>query len=221
MEMINVKTKSKDYPIYLGNNIIHNLSQILKEREFNNKIYIITDENVYKYHFEDLIFHLKGYKVNYYIVKPGENSKSLNCASKIYEELIEYGLNRNSLIISFGGGVVGDLAGYVASTFMRGIKIFQIPTTLLSQVDSSIGGKVAINFNGYKNIVGTFYQPDLVIIDIKYLSTLNNRELISGLGEVIKYGLISDFSFFNHIKGNMTELLNLNKHEFPFHLLTL
>lgn len=213
MEIINVKTKSKDYHIYLGNDIIPNLSQVLKEREFNNKIYIITDENVYKYHFEDLLFHLKEYEVNYYVVKPGENSKSINSATKIYEELINYGFNRNSLIISFGGGVVGDLAGYVASTFMRGIKFIQIPTTLLSQVDSSIGGKVAINFNGYKNIVGTFYQPDLVTIDIKYLNTLNNKEFISGLGEVIKYGLISDFSFYNYIKENMSKLLNLNKHE--------
>ncbi|QIB26725.1 3-dehydroquinate synthase [Caloranaerobacter azorensis] len=123
--------------------------------------------------------------------------------------MLEAGCNRKTTLISLGGGVVGDLTGFVAATFMRGINFVQIPTTLLSQVDSSIGGKVGVNFKNYKNIIGSFYQPKGVIIDTETLKTLDEREIINGLGEVFKYGLIMDYDFFLWLNDNLNSILKL------------
>jgi len=152
---------------------------------------------------------LKNLKVYYYIIPAGENSKSLEMAKSVYDKLLREKFDRHSLIIGFGGGVVGDLAGFVAATYMRGINLIQIPTTLLSQVDSSVGGKVGVNFNNIKNIIGSFYQPNKVIIDIDTLNTLSERDIKSGLAEIIKYGIISDYKLLNVID-NINDISNMD-----------
>ena len=141
------------------------------------------------------------------MIPDGETSKSLQEAEKIFTRAIEARLDRKSCIIALGGGVVGDLAGFVAATFMRGINLIQIPTTLLAQVDSSVGGKTAVNHKLGKNLIGAFHQPRAVFIDLKFLETLPEREIKSGLGEVVKYGVISDGNFFTYLEDNADKIL--------------
>lgn len=173
-----------------------------------DKVLIITDENVYESQFEKFIKNLKHKYIELFIIKSGEESKSL----KVYEELIKFciktNITRKSLVIALGGGVVGDLAGFVASTYMRGIELIQVPTTLLSQVDSSVGGKTGINLGNIKNIMGTFYQPKLTYINVNSLNTLSEEDYISGLGEVLKYCFIYDYEFLKYIKCNYENILN-------------
>ena len=140
-------------------------------------------------------------------IPDGETSKSLQEAEKLYTRAIEAGLDRKSVVIALGGGVVGDLAGFVAATFMRGIDLIQIPTTLLAQVDSSVGGKTAVNHALGKNLIGAFHQPRAVFIDLNFLKTLPEREIKSGLGEVVKYGVISDGDFFTYLEDNADKIL--------------
>ena len=177
-----------------------------------NKIYdevlIITDENVYNHQLDSFINSIKSNMIYKYIIPAGEDSKSLS----VYEEIIKYciriNLSRKSLIIALGGGVVGDLAGFIASTYMRGIDVCQIPTSLLSQVDSSVGGKTGINIGNLKNIIGTFYQPKFTYINIDALKTLPHNEFISGMAEVIKYSIIYDYDFLGYIVDNSENILN-------------
>lgn len=145
------------------------------------------------------------------IVPDSENSKSLKTAEAVYDELIRRGATRDSTIIAFGGGVIGDLAGFVAATYMRGISLVHVPTTLLAQVDSSIGGKTGINHRGAKNIIGAFYQPKLVLTDPEFLAKLPEREFVSGMAEVIKYGLIKDRELFGLLESNARKILERDK----------
>ena len=158
-----------------------------------SKLCIITDTNVEKYYLETIESMLsEKYDVCHYVFEAGENSKHLGTISDFYNFFVEEKLDRKSVVVALGGGVVGDLAGFVASTYMRGIHFVQVPTSLTAQVDSSIGGKTGVNTPFAKNIVGTFAQPDGVLIDPNVLETLGKRELIEGMGEVVKYGLIDD-----------------------------
>ena len=141
------------------------------------------------------------------LIPDGETSKNLREAEKLYTRAIEAGLDRKSAVVALGGGVVGDLAGFVAATFMRGIDLIQIPTTLLAQVDSSVGGKTAVNHALGKNLIGAFHQPRAVFIDLNFLKTLPEREIKSGLGEVVKYGVISDEKFFTYLEDNAEKIL--------------
>ncbi|MTI66549.1 MAG: 3-dehydroquinate synthase [Firmicutes bacterium] len=209
VEVVNIDIKNREYKIFIGKNNLKEIHNILKENDIN-KIFIITDENVSKLYLNKLLKYLTDYEVHYHTIKPGENSKSLDTASLIYEKMLSKKCNRKTLLLSFGGGVVGDLAGFIASTYMRGIDFFQIPTTLLSQVDSSVGGKVGINHLGYKNILGSFYQPKGVLIDINLLNTLNKKEITSGIGELIKYGLILDYGYYKKIYNNINEIYSCN-----------
>ena len=166
---------------------------------------IITDKNVfYKY---NQILKDK----NPIVIKPGEDSKSIYNFFRIHQKLLESGLDRTSKIIALGGGVVTDLAGFVASTFLRGVRFSYIPTTLLGMIDASIGGKNGINLNSYKNIVGSFNQPESIIINPEFLNTLPEIELRNGFSEVIKAGLIYDSNLINYINKNSDELLSLNQ----------
>lgn len=179
--------------------------------ELNNKydkVLIITDENVNKYQFDDFIKALNHEFVEVFIINSGENSKSLNVYEKIIRFCIDIGITRKSVIIALGGGVVGDLAGFVASTYMRGIDLVQVPTTLLSQVDSSIGGKTGINIGNIKNVIGTFYQPKFTYINVNSLRTLDEMEYLSGLAEVLKYSFIYDYEFLNYIVNNSKDILD-------------
>lgn len=210
MEIVNVNNKVTNYDVYIGKNIIKDIIKNLDTIDKNKKLFIITDENVAKLYLKELTNYLSDYNTYYFVVKPGEKAKSLEVASEVYNEMLKLNCDRETTIISLGGGVVGDLSGFIASTYMRGTKFIQIPTTLLSQVDSSVGGKVAINFNGYKNLIGNFYNPNAVIIDLKVLETLNKRQFRSGLGEIVKYGFISDYRIIEEFRDNYNELLNFN-----------
>ncbi len=161
-----------------------------------NKIYdayfIICDYNTYNTQLHDMMKHLNGRYIYEYIINPGEDSKSLEDYERIMNYCVKVNLSRKSLVIALGGGVVGDLGGFVAATYMRGIDVVQIPTTLLSQVDSSIGGKTGINLGNSKNIIGAFHQPKITYINVEALKTLPEEEYISGMGEVIKYAFIEN-----------------------------
>ena len=208
MDNINV---NKKYNIYIEQNF-SNLVKFLDKNNIKSKnIVIITDDNVASYYLKDIENLFINYNVFKYILKPGEETKSLNEIYNIYEFLLNNNIDRKSLIIALGGGVVGDIAGFVASTYMRGIKYIQIPTTLLAQVDSSIGGKTGVDFLNKKNIIGSFYNPSLVYINISTLSTLPKVHFENGLAEVIKHAYILDKDYLDFIIHNKEKIKNQNK----------
>lgn len=190
----------------IGSKTVEKLPDILVRNNFQ-KLFIITDENVSKIYLDSILDVLSDFEVTIYILRPGEKSKTIKTILSIYDKLIEYNFSRNGVVLSIGGGVVGDVSGYVASTYMRGIDYIQIPTTLLAQVDSCIGGKVGVDYKGIKNIIGSFYFPLETIIDVEFLKTLNKREIVSGIGEIFKYGLIEDYNFFNYVNRNVEKIL--------------
>lgn len=205
MKNLTVNLKDKSYDIIIENGILDKVGKEVKDIYNGNKVCVVTDENVYKLYGKRIkkSLELEGFDVYFIVVKPGECSKSFETLNEVYNEFIEFKLTRGDLVIALGGGVVGDLAGFAASTYLRGISYIQIPTSLLAQIDSSIGGKVAVNLPQGKNLVGSFYHPKKVIIDPKVLETLSNRFLKDGLGEVIKYACIKDkelFEMLNNIK---------------------
>ena len=176
-------------------------------KKYDN-VLIITDQNVYNHQINKFIDNIKSKTIYEYIIPPGEDSKSL----EVYEEIMKYciriNLSRKSAIIALGGGVVGDLAGFIASTYMRGIDVIQIPTSLLAQVDSSVGGKTAINLGNFKNIIGSFYQPVFTYINISSLKTLPEDEFLDGISEVIKYGIIYDYEFLDYLNKHSEKILD-------------
>ncbi|MDD3839492.1 MAG: 3-dehydroquinate synthase [Clostridia bacterium] len=212
MEKIKVDLGKNSYHIYIEKSIIKDTHKIMDGIDSDKKILIISDENVIPIYGDMVKKNLQnqGYQVYEYILKPGEKSKHYLCAQPIYSFALDNQLTRKSSIITLGGGVAGDLGGFVAATYMRGINFIQIPTSLLAQVDSSIGGKVAVNHDKAKNIIGCFYQPKAVIIDPETLTTLPDKELYSGLAEVIKYGIIYDYRFLKWLYTNIDDILNYN-----------
>lgn len=199
-----VDLKEKSYDIVLGKDYFHTIPEMISSSYHYNKVLIVTDETVGSLYLEELIEGFKGQNVDCisYTVPVGESSKSMANLMKLYDVLAENLLSRKDVIIALGGGVVGDLTGFAAATYLRGIDFIQIPTTLLSQVDSSVGGKVAVNIPQGKNLVGNFYQPKAVYIDVNVLNTLNEREISSGLAEIIKYACIEDQSLFDFLEEN-------------------
>lgn len=188
-----------EYDIFIEEKGLSNLPRHIKEVYIFHDIYIVTDENVYALYQQKIEQVLADYKVFFVVVKPGEKSKSLDVYHQVIRELIQKGMRRHHLLIALGGGVVGDLAGFVASTIFRGVSFVQIPTTLLSQVDSSVGGKVGIDLEEGKNLIGSFYNPKFVLIDPEFLKTLSEREYNNGLAEMIKAGLIGDKKLYHHL----------------------
>ena len=211
MVKIKINLKYDSYYIFLKHNIFDHIIKFHKKHYTDCKAIIITDHNVKKLYLKDLTnrFSIKNITVNSYSVLNGEKSKSFKTIESIAEKIIKKGINRNDIIYAFGGGVIGDLTGFLSSILLRGIKFIQIPTTLLSQVDSSVGGKTAINSKLGKNLIGTFFQPSAVFIDPNTLNTLPKRELLAGYAEVVKYGLINDRFFFNWLNKNIRDNLNL------------
>lgn len=201
MKKLKVNLNENSYEIFIGFNIIENLVEYIKNIFIGKKILIVTDDNLEKLYIDKLKDILKktDYELEIFSFPHGEESKTLNTAMKVYEKLIDMKFSRSDLIIAFGGGVVGDLAGFVASTYLRGVKFVQIPTSLLAQVDSSVGGKVAVDLPQGKNLVGSFYQPKLVVIDCELLKTLPKRFFKDGLGEVIKYAFIKDKNLYEKL----------------------
>lgn len=208
-----VHSSSHDYPIIIGEGIRYEVQSFLK-KDYTS-ILIVTDEQVGKLYLTDVLSGLSTENVFHSIIPSGEKTKSIEYFYQLQTEAIRYGLDRESLMIALGGGVIGDLTGFVASTFMRGIDFVQIPTTILAH-DSSVGGKVAINHQMGKNLIGSFYPPKSVIYDVETLRTLNQKEIRSGYAELIKEALISDeFTFRSFLK---TNLLALSSEELQEHL---
>ncbi|MTI65307.1 MAG: 3-dehydroquinate synthase [Firmicutes bacterium] len=201
MRVLNVKLSNEKYNIYIKRGLISDIGREIRGIYKGEKIAVITDSNVQRIYGESFCLNLKkyGYKVKIITIKPGEESKSLEVAKNLYDKLLDFQISRGDLIITLGGGVVGDLGGFVSSTLFRGISFIQIPTTLLAQIDSSIGGKVAVNLNRGKNLIGSFYHPKAVFIDPNVLKTLDKRFLYDGMAEAIKYSLISDKSLFERL----------------------
>jgi len=199
MKKLNISLDRNNYEILIEKGIINNAGYEISKIYEAKKIAVITDENVFEIFGETLKKSLvqNGFKPDFIIVKPGEASKSLGTLNSVYSSLVNYGITRGDMIIALGGGVVGDLAGFAASTYLRGIDYVQIPTTLLAQIDSSIGGKVAVNLQEGKNLVGSFYHPKIVLIDPSALNSLPDKFIKDGLGEAVKYGCIKDKELFN------------------------
>jgi shikimate kinase/3-dehydroquinate synthase len=193
VEVVTVNLGPRSYRIYIGPCILRASGRLLLDMGIK-RAFVVTNDVLASLWLGDLMDSMEdaGIDCGEFVVPDGEIHKSLSDADLLYSGLAEFGADRKTALIAFGGGVVGDLAGFVAATYMRGIPLIQIPTTLLSQVDSSIGGKVAVNHSKAKNLIGTFYQPKAVISDTKLLSTLSEREILGGLAEVIKYGVIRD-----------------------------
>ncbi|MFN2362663.1 MAG: 3-dehydroquinate synthase, partial [Halarsenatibacteraceae bacterium] len=210
---LKVNLDKDSYEIIIDKDILDKSGQIIDSSlNIGSKVLIISDQNVYPLYGKRLKNSLqdKNYQVQSYLIEPGEKSKNNHELNRIYDLLLESRFDRNSTIIALGGGVVGDLAGMAAATFMRGINFIQIPTSLLAQVDSSVGGKVAINHPKAKNIIGAFYQPEIVIIDIELLNTLESRDYNTGLAEVIKYGFGFNQDLFTYIENNISEIKEIN-----------
>lgn len=173
------------------------------------KVCIVSETNVAPHYLEEVrdIFENEAHIVTTFVFEAGEAHKNLNTVEALYEHLIISGFDRKDLLVALGGGVTGDLTGYAAATYLRGISFIQMPTSLLSQVDSSIGGKTGVDFNAYKNMVGAFHQPSLVYINLSTLLTLNEAEYLSGMGEIIKHGLIKDIDYYHWMKENHAPII--------------
>lgn len=211
MKTLTVSLGNYSYPIHLQSNLLDKVGELSKTVGIGSRVAVITDSTVKELYLNRVYDSLtsQGFEVHSIDIQPGEQSKSLQVVEKIYTTLLEQRFERSSGIIALGGGVVGDLAGFVAATLLRGVHYVQIPTTLIAQTDSSIGGKVGVNHKLGKNLIGAFYQPKLVIIDPLALHTLPRREWIAGMGEVIKYGVIRDAGFFVMLEKNIDEILKL------------
>jgi len=211
METLKVELGDRSYEIVIMRGLLGHAGKLLKELNLTPKCLLVTNATVDGIYGDVVRRSLssEGFLVRTAVVEDSEKAKSLTDAEKLYQEAYDFGIDRRSPFIALGGGVVGDLTGFVAATYMRGVPFIQIPTTLLAQVDSSVGGKVAINYLGIKNLIGAFYQPSVVIIDPSTLDSLPAREFKSGLAEVIKYGIIWDKGFFNFLERHGEEILSL------------
>jgi len=212
MKKIHINIPQNDYNIFLGENIIRNLPELLKSENLTEKVFFVIDSNVNKLYSKKLSSIFDSAKLYYksVTVNANEKNKSNETLQKIHKSLIKHNYGRDSIIIAIGGGIVGDVAGFAASTYMRGIKYVQVPTTLLASVDSSVGGKTGINFYNTKNIIGTFYQPKMVLIDTNFFSTLPQEEMLCGLGEIIKYCFLTEPKYFNYVQKNIDKILSNN-----------
>ena len=198
---LKIDLAEKSYPIIIEKGLINSIQYKIKEIYKGKKIFILTDDNVNIYYGSKLVDNLKaeGYDVKLMVLEAGEHSKSFTTLPQIYDEMLDFKLTRSDIIITLGGGVIGDIGGFAASTYLRGIKFIQVPTSILAQVDSSVGGKVAVDLARGKNLVGSFYHPVAVFIDPEVLNTLSDEFFFFFMAEVIKYGCIKDKKFFDFL----------------------
>jgi len=209
---LKVKTKNQIYNIIIGTNILKYFSKILKNNKINfNKCLLIIDNNIPKKILEKIKFSLKNKKKYTYIFNSSEINKNQKKVNEILNILLKNNFHRNDYLISIGGGITGDVASFAASIYKRGINFINVPTTLLAQVDSSIGGKTGINSNYGKNLIGTFYQPKLVVSDTDFLKSLSKREITCGYAEILKHSLIKNNKLFNFLENNAYKILKLKK----------
>ena len=213
MRKVRVALGEESYDIVIGYGLEQELRAFVQGAGFSRQAMLVTDSNVGPLYGETVraILEAGGLSVTVVTIPAGESSKSLAVAEKLYTRAIELGLDRKSPIFALGGGVVGDLAGVIAATYMRGVPFVQLPTSLLAQVDSSVGGKVAVNHALGKNLIGAFYQPKAVFMDLSMMKTLPKREIYTGLGEIIKYGIIYDAAFFAYLEQHVQDVLSLEQ----------
>ena len=205
-----INKKNKKYSVFIGSNILNKLQVLLKKNLVSfNQCLIVVDKKIPRKLISKILHSLDKKQTTVHYFSASEKNKNQGSVDKILSILLSKNFNRNDCVISIGGGITGDVSGFAASIFKRGLKFVNIPTTLLSQVDSSIGGKTGINSKYGKNLIGAFYQPSLVISDIEFLKSLPKRELICGYGEILKHALIADRKFFNFLNNNSSKILNL------------
>lgn len=204
---VNVDLGERSYPIYIGSGLMDTIGEVLAPHISGRQLCIVTNETIAPLYLEKLESQLVGYNLVTHILPDGEQFKTLTVLDTIFERLLSKGMGRGVTLLALGGGVVGDMTGFAAACFMRGVQFIQIPTTLLAQVDSSVGGKTAVNHAMGKNMLGAFHQPNCVVIDVDTLESLPERELSAGLAEVIKYGLIIDKDFFSWLMANIEKLV--------------
>lgn len=200
---LSVDLGERSYDICIGPALLPNLGQLIRPFAASDRVAVITDETVHGLHGAALAEALSDYRTHMIIRQAGESQKSMSNLEEVLDSLFRAGFDRSDLILAFGGGVIGDLAGFAASIYKRGAPFIQIPTTLLAQVDSSVGGKTAVNTAHGKNLIGAFYQPRLVVADTDLLSTLPPREVKAGYAEVLKYGLLGDAKFFEDLDAGL------------------
>lgn len=210
MLCVNVELQERRYPILIGNGLLQDERSYPVKR--GERVMIVTNPTVAQFYLDTVTFALKKRwcEVDHVLLPDGEKYKTLESLNLIFTALLQGNHGRDTTIIALGGGVIGDVAGFAAASYQRGVRLIQIPTTLLSQVDSSVGGKTAVNHELGKNMIGAFYQPSMVIIDTHTLGTLPKREVNAGLAEVIKYGAILDYEFFEWLEAHIDELVALN-----------
>ncbi|MCB0833306.1 MAG: 3-dehydroquinate synthase [Bacteroidetes bacterium] len=196
MREITVHLGERSYAIQIVHHDLDRLTQFLHTEYRYSTWFVVTNESIFSLYANELKQLTADKRYHFILIPDGESHKTLDTVDKVYTELIQRNADRNAVIVGLGGGVIGDLAGFVAATYMRGIPLIQVPTTLLAMVDSSVGGKVGVNHTLGKNLIGAFYQPRCVIADTRFLETLPSRELLAGLSEIIKYGLIADVELF-------------------------
>ena len=207
---LTIKTNSENYPIIIGSNITKNTSKLLKNNSIEfKKALLIIDKNVPKRMIFKIKKSLSKKEVYLLLLSASEKNKNQNTVNLILENLLQKNFSRQDCLISVGGGIIGDISGFAASLYKRGIQFINIPTTLLSQVDSSVGGKTGINTKYGKNLIGSFYQPKIVLSDTDFLKSLPRREIICGYGEILKHSLIADKNFYIYLKKNINSILNL------------
>ncbi|MCX8107851.1 MAG: 3-dehydroquinate synthase [Verrucomicrobiae bacterium] len=209
MRTVTVPLGNRSYAIHIGTGLIGKLGKYCESLGLGHRCAVITDRNVARHYLDRAIASLEkaGFSCAAIVLAPGENTKNLRTVEACYNRLAKAQIERSSFVVALGGGVVGDLAGFVGATYLRGISFVQVPTTLLAQVDSSVGGKVGVNLKIGKNLVGAFYQPTLVLADVDTLSTLPERQYRAGLAEVVKYGVIYDAGLFEQLEWKLSRML--------------
>ena len=215
MKTLLVELGDRSYPIYIGSNLL-NQSELYTHHIKAKQVLVVTNETIAPLYLDTVLKNLTPFDVETVILPDGEQFKTLEYVTHIFDKLLASKFSRNATLIALGGGVIGDMGGFAAACYQRGIAFLQIPTTLLAQVDSSVGGKTGVNHPLGKNMIGAFYQPQCVIADADVLDTLDDRQLSAGLAEVIKYGLIRDAEFFEWLENNINALLARDKQALSF-----
>jgi len=201
---IEVPTPSRTYRVHVGTGMVRRLGKLVKDAGGTGKCFIVSSPQIWKLHGDTIKAAIKGAEI--VLIPDGERSKTLQTAARVYAPLIRAGADRSVTIVAVGGGVIGDVVGFAASTFLRGVQLAHVPTTLLAQVDSAIGGKVGVNHPLGKNLIGAFHQPIVVVADPRLLETLPRREFRAGLYEVVKYGVISSPELFERVSNDLTAI---------------
>jgi len=215
MKELTVDLKDKGYPIFIGSGLLEQKDILVKYIK-SRQVVVVTNTTIAPLYLDKLVKSLDGFQIEVVVLPDGEQYKNLEQVTKVFDCLLENKFSRNATLIALGGGVIGDMGGFAASCYQRGIPFIQIPTTVLAQVDSSVGGKTGVNHPLGKNMIGAFYQPKCVIADMDVLDTLDDRQLIAGIAEIIKYGLIRDLAFFEWLEENIALLLARDKKAFAY-----